>query len=138
MAEGAERARSGDGASASAPRRPRLTAANFRYFLRGRSERAAEGDLVVAARKRAHLQPYDRLLRKFRHREALDAALATRRPEVVAAVLEELLGRGALTGALGGRDEDSLMPVLAFLSRYIADPRHSALLAEASKPCAPA
>lgn len=46
--------------------RPRLTAASYRFFVRGQSARAAAGDYVVAARKRAALAQYDRLLRKFR------------------------------------------------------------------------
>lgn len=58
-------------AAAAASRRrfqaPRLTAANFRYFLRGRSSKAAAGDVVVAARRRANLAPYDRSLRAFRY-----------------------------------------------------------------------
>lgn len=49
-------------------RAPRLTAANFRFFLRGRNARASDGDVVIAARRRAHLQPYDRALRAFRYR----------------------------------------------------------------------
>lgn len=49
-------------------RPPRLTAANFRYFLRGRNAKAAASDVVVAARRRAHLAPYDRALRAFRYR----------------------------------------------------------------------
>lgn len=62
--------------------KPRLTASSYRYFVRGQSAKAAAGDYVVAARKRAALGPYDRLLRKFRYADALDAALALRRPEV--------------------------------------------------------
>lgn len=46
---------------------PRLTAANFRFFLRGRSSKAGAGDVVVSARRRANLAPYDRALRAFRY-----------------------------------------------------------------------
>eukprot|EP00879_Flechtneria_rotunda_P019276 GHRR01020243.1.p1 GENE.GHRR01020243.1~~GHRR01020243.1.p1 ORF type:complete len:421 (+),score=116.30 GHRR01020243.1:737-1999(+) len=55
-------------------RQPRLTAANYRYFLRGRSSKASAGDVVVAARRRAHLAPYDRALRQFRYRYGLRAS----------------------------------------------------------------
>jgi U3 small nucleolar RNA-associated protein 15 len=48
------------------PYRPRLTAASYRYFIRGQSEKAAAHDFQVSARRRANLAPYDRLLRKFR------------------------------------------------------------------------
>lgn len=127
MATDGDRLASGARAGGSGSGRPRrvLNASNFRFFIRGQSERAAEGDLRVALRRKANLQAYDRLLRRFRHREALDAALDTRRPEIVAAVLDELTARSALTGALGGRDAEGLEPVLLFLCKYISDPRHA-------------
>lgn len=109
--------------------RPRLTADNFRYFLRGRSAKAAQLDHVVAARRRARLAAHDQALRRFRYGEALDAALASRRAAVVDAVLEELAARGALGAALGGRDARSLEPLLRHLARHVSDPRRARLLA---------
>ncbi|KAK9841941.1 hypothetical protein WJX81_000200 [Elliptochloris bilobata] len=108
---------------------PKLTAANYRYIVRGRSEKAAADDVRIAAQRRARLAPYDRDLRQFRYRAALDAALASGRPEVVASVLGELAARAGLSAALGGRDEASLAPLLAHVARHIADPRHTRLLA---------
>ena len=64
-----------------------------------------------------------------RYRAALDAALASGRPEVVASVLDELAARAGLNAALGSRDEASLAPLLAHVGRHIADPRHTRLLA---------
>ncbi|KAJ9528735.1 hypothetical protein QJQ45_020637 [Haematococcus lacustris] len=107
--------------------KPRLTAANFRYFIRGQSERAAASDHVVQSQRRVKLGTYDKLLKQFRHRDALTAALATQRPEVVASVVEECIARGCLPQALGGRDAVGLMPLLQFLVRHVANPRHSAL-----------
>ena len=101
----------------------RLTAANFRYFLRGRQAKAGAADYKVLARRRARLAPYDKHLRRFRHGEALDAALATGRPEVVAAVLEELAARGAVESAVAGKDEVAAGELLAFLARFTARPR---------------
>ncbi len=46
--------------------KPRLTAASYRYFLRGANEKAAADDFCVAARRRARLAPFDRALRQFR------------------------------------------------------------------------
>jgi len=109
--------------------KPRLTAANFRFFIRGQGERAARADHIVAARRRARLQPYDALLKQFRHREALTAALGTGRADVVSSVVGELSARGALPQALGGRDAAGLLPLLRFLVRHAANPRHAALCA---------
>jgi len=106
----------------------RLDAGSYRYFIRGQSSRAAAGDAVAARRARARLAPYDGLLRRFRHREALDAALATRRPAVAAAVLDALVTRGALGGALAGRDAAALLPLLELLAGRCGDPRYAPLL----------
>lgn len=110
-------------------KKARLTADNFRYFLRGRSAKAARQDHVVAARRRARLAAHDQALRRFRYAEALDAALASKRAAVVDAVLEELAARGALGAALGGRDARSLEPLLRHLARHVPDPRRARLLA---------
>ena len=130
-------AAAGGGAAARAARRRarlELNAGNFRYFLRGRSTKASAGDFAVEARRRARLAPYDRYLRRFQYRAALDAAVAARQPGAVDALLEELAARGALDAALGGRayDAASLVPLLRHLARHVCDPRHAATLAGAA------
>jgi U3 small nucleolar RNA-associated protein 15 len=129
---GSGNANSGSG-NRRAKYKPRLTAASYRYFIRGQSSKAAADDLVVAKKKKAALGQYDRLLRKFRYREALDAALATRRPEIVATVVEELAARGGLRAALADRDDAAgtgMISLLDYLKRAVGDPRHSGLAAD--------
>ena len=46
-------------------------------------------DYLVAQRRRAHLAPHDRMLRKFQYSDALSAALRTGRAEVRKSVLRE-------------------------------------------------
>ena len=87
--------------AARARRRAPLTAANYKYFLRGQSARAGADDYRVRARRRVRLAPFDRALRKFLYRDALDAALGSGKPEVVASVLQELTARSGLNAALG-------------------------------------
>lgn len=105
--------------------KPKLTAQNFRYFIRNQSLAAEAEDLVIAKQKKAALAEHDKLLRKFRYSEALDKALESNRPEVAFAVVEELVSRGGLDLALRGRDEETLIPVIHFLSRHIRDPRYA-------------
>ena len=62
-----------------------------------------------------------------RYRDALDAAIATRKAEVVISVIEELAARSGLDNALGGRDAASLALLLGFLARHIAEPRYGKL-----------
>ncbi|KAG1655036.1 hypothetical protein FOA52_008787 [Chlamydomonas sp. UWO 241] len=115
--------------SESAARRPRLTARNYRYFIRGQNEKAAAHEFRVARRRKARLRPYDRLLRQFRYGDALTEALATKKAEVVVSVIEELASRDGLDSALGGRDAATLLPLLRFLGRRIIEPRYGRLLA---------
>ena len=82
--------------------KPQLTAASYRYFLRGQSDKAAAADFKVAKQKRIQLKPYDKLLKSFQYREALDAAVATGRPEIISSLVEELATRSGLPAALGG------------------------------------
>ncbi|CAB1103361.1 unnamed protein product [Ectocarpus sp. CCAP 1310/34] len=96
-----------------------------RYFNRGKTEGAGEGDVKVASRKSRAIASYDESLRKFRFREALDRGLATGSPLVVAALLEALTERGALEKALSGRDAAGLEPVVAYLARHLTNPRHT-------------
>eukprot|EP00899_Mesostigma_viride_P017373 jgi/Mesvir1/25637/Mv01855-RA.1 len=110
----------------SRPRR--LTASSYKYFIRGSGEKPAEGDYVVERRRRAHLAPYDRQLKKFLYRDALDSALTTGRVDVVITVMEELMARQGLTLALAGRDATSLEPLLDVLARYVTNPRYAELL----------
>ena len=79
---------------------PRLTAASYRYFLRGQSAAPSADDFRIRAQRRVKLAAFDRQLRRFRYKEALDAALHPGQPEVVASVLQELASRAALTSAL--------------------------------------
>ncbi|CAM9791641.1 unnamed protein product [Laminaria digitata] len=117
----------GGGVIGGGPRSVRTGTA--KYFNRGKTEAGEEGDVKVKAIKVKALASYDDSLRKFRYREALDRGLETRNPLVVAALLEALQERGALEKALAGRDAEGLEPVLQYLSKYLANPRHTEQLA---------
>ena len=119
-----------------AERRATLKASNqsvvsggtFRFFARGKDTKPQKDDLQTTHTHKAKLQPYDKLLKEFSYRAALDAGLATRQPGVVAALLEEMIARGALDVGLSGRDDVSLEPLMAFLIKYVSKPRFSKLL----------
>mmetsp|Transcript_6720 Transcript_6720/g.24874 ORF Transcript_6720/g.24874 Transcript_6720/m.24874 type:complete len:529 (+) Transcript_6720:71-1657(+) len=109
-------------------RERRLTASTYRYFVRGQSEKAAMADQIVAQRRRQKLAPHDKHLKGFRYAEALDSALELGNVEVIVSLLEELAARGGLQSALRNRDVTELASLMAFLSKYVADPRHARLL----------
>lgn len=101
----------------------------YRHFQRGKAFEPKPGDHIIyvapPSQKKPKLHPYDEALRKFRYGDALDAALATRDPNIVVAVLAELNRRGGLRTAVDNRDEDRLETLLFFLASYIANPRYA-------------
>ena len=102
----------------------------FRHFTRGRGYAPTVAEPVVGGDgpKKKKLRPHDEALRSFRYGDALDEALRTRDPTVVAAVLAELERRGGRAAALRGRDEKRLEPVLAFVAAHVAHPRYASAL----------
>ncbi|CAL1403349.1 unnamed protein product [Linum trigynum] len=102
---------------------------SFRYFQRGQGEKAKEGDYLVARGKKVKLAEHDKLLKKFRHKEALVAVLGKKDPENVVAVMEELVARRKLIKCVMNLEvEGELGLLMGFLHKYATVPRHSRLL----------
>ncbi|CAI9107976.1 OLC1v1007474C1 [Oldenlandia corymbosa var. corymbosa] len=102
----------------------------FRYFHRGQNEKPSQDDNYVIMRpKKVKLAAHDKLLKKFRHKEALLAALSDKNPENVMAVMEELIARRKLLTCVSNLDagEEELGMLLKFLQRYSTMPRYAAL-----------
>lgn len=99
-----------------------------RYMLRGPNARAPKTALVAGLPIRSKLRNFDESLRKFRFREALDLALASNRPRIVYALLDELIVRGSLDQALARRSMHELVPTLKFIKRNMRKPAYSSRL----------
>ena len=91
-------------------------------------------DALITANRRPRLAPYDNYLRKFRASAALDAAFTSavkrRQPDIVLALLKELLRRQMLKQALAGRDDLSLLKILRYLHKHIAHTTYMPVLIE--------
>lgn len=115
-------------------RRARGSLGTVRYFLRGHEGGGGDDDQerrdARKTKKKGEnaVEQYDRLLRQFKYKAALDAALDTKRPGTIVGLLRELIHRGGLGIALGGRDETTLEPLLVFLVNYVVAPQYSSLL----------
>jgi U3 small nucleolar RNA-associated protein 15 len=109
-------------------RRRTLRGGTYRYFVRGQNLEPSKEDFVVEREQRKRLTTYDKFLRHFRYKQALDAALETNNTVVIYSLLDELVHRKGLFIALSGRDEISLQPILAYLAAHITDPRYTNLL----------
>ena len=106
----------------------KLTASNFRYFLRGKGEKASATDYVASTQRRAKLREFDSLLKQFKYADALDATLKTDRADVVASMLEELALRSGLHAALAGRTGPSLLVLLQHTCKHVTHPNHSRMM----------
>lgn len=124
-----------------ARRRTALHTGAFEHF-NTRSERASAAtradELSVERTRRQRLRQYDRLLKAFRYRDALDAALQHGVPAAVTfALIMELMRRSPQGGADGlrravsGRDDITLEPLLRFLLRHVANPQYTPLVCDA-------
>lgn len=123
-----------------ARRRTALHTGAFEHF-NTRSERASAAtradELSVEHTRRQRLRQYDRLLKAFRYRDALDAALQHGVPAAVTfALIMELMRRSPQGGADGlrravsGRDDITLEPLLRFLLRHVANPQYTPLVCD--------
>jgi len=99
-----------------------------RYFMRGGNVGPSANDFKVVSKKRKKLQIYDRHLKDFNYKKALDEVLKTKQPMLVAALLQELVHRNGLEAALMSRSDVSLEPLLSYLIKFVANPRYSNLL----------
>ncbi|KAK9984066.1 protein SLOW WALKER 1-like [Castanea sativa] len=100
----------------------------FRYFHRGQGDKPKEGDYLVMRPKKVKLAEHDKLLKKFRHKEALVSVLGNKNPENVVAVMEELVARRKLLKCVENLDNEELGLLLMFLQKYSTVPRFSGLL----------
>lgn len=85
-------------------------------------------EFKVSGPPRVKLNIYEKHLRKFLYKEALDAVLKTKDPVVIASLLEELVHRKAVHIAVGNRTHHELAPTLKFLEKYILNPRFNSHL----------
>ncbi|KAJ9075636.1 U3 small nucleolar RNA-associated protein 15 [Entomophthora muscae] len=73
---------------------------------------------------------HDKQMREFKYKEALDTLLSSenKSPHLVIEGLREMIRRGRLEVALSGRDDQSLLALLNFLSKNICVPTQSQLV----------
>ncbi|KAJ8748382.1 hypothetical protein K2173_003019 [Erythroxylum novogranatense] len=114
--------------SVEEPQRRVLRPTYFRYFHRGQGEKPSEGDYLIMRPKKVKLAEHDKLLKKFRHKEALVSVLGGKNPENVVAVMEELVARRKLLKCVTNLEEEELGLLLGFLQKHSTMPRHSGLL----------
>jgi len=111
-------------------RKKYIRAGTHSHFNRGMSEGPNNtNDHVVELKEgRERLKQFDVLLKQFQYSDALDESLRMRDPNSIVAVIEELGRTNGLTRALSGRDEETLEPILSFITNFISEPKYAAIL----------
>jgi U3 small nucleolar RNA-associated protein 15 len=101
-------------------------AKNYKYFYRGQYNAIPDPEDLISGMKsrKLKLQKYEQSLKKFQYKKALNEAIDQQNPEVVLALIEELLHRGALEIALANRSEEELIKLIAFIKWKVADYRY--------------
>tara|TARA_R110002050_G_scaffold159446_5_gene288893 strand:+ start:444 stop:1409 length:966 start_codon:yes stop_codon:yes gene_type:complete len=100
----------------------------YPYFVRGQNRPAHSDDHRVEATRRQKLREFDHLLRKFRHREALQCVVEQRDPVVFVSLCAELMHRNTLKNAISGRSAVELEPLLRLVLKNLINPRYSSVL----------
>lgn len=102
----------------------------FQFFTRGLHKEASDDDFVVEHMKKPRLKLFEKHLKAFSYKAALDTVLNSETsPAVVLALFEELIRRGdGLRIALQGRAEESIVTLLTFVNRHILKPKYTEVL----------
>ncbi|KAI8870767.1 WD40 repeat-like protein [Ramicandelaber brevisporus] len=99
------------------------------HFTRGSDAKASAEDVVIESQRRARLADYDKMLKNFQYGNALNAVLARDRTALnVISVIQELIQRGGLKIALGGRDDIALEPIVRFVTKNIGKQQYTSIL----------
>lgn len=110
------------------------TSKSYKYFYRGQYVKEEETDDIISkSRKKVNLQKFEKYLKKFQYKNALDAALEKNDPDIIVSLFEEFIQRSSLEIALSNRSEEELITLISFLIWKISDYRFSDLLIEVAK-----
>ncbi|KAF5930334.1 hypothetical protein HYC85_031207 [Camellia sinensis] len=110
-----------------------LRPSSFKYFRRGQNEKPSEGDYLIMRPKKVKLAEHDKLLKKFTHKEAFVSALRGKNPDIVVAVMEELVARKKLLRCVSNLETEELGLLLGFLQKYSTMPKYAGLLMKLAK-----
>ena len=98
---------------------------NYKYFNRGQYTKNLnkENDIFIEKGKKKNLQKYDKYIKKFQYRKALDIVIESKHVENILGVFEELIDRNALKLALLKRSEEEVEIILEFILWKIREPK---------------
>ncbi|GJP71111.1 hypothetical protein CLOP_g1964 [Closterium sp. NIES-67] len=108
-----------------------LQTANFRYLVRGQTEEAAGGGLpggAAQARAPSSARQQAAALPALRRAQSAMQDASLEKPEMLIAVLEEMIARNVLANAIAVLPVKSLSRFLQFCRKLVPNPRYSTFL----------
>ncbi|CAI2366443.1 unnamed protein product [Moneuplotes crassus] len=110
------------------------TSKGYKHFYRGQyTKESGMDDIISKSRKKINLQKFEKYLKKFQYKNALNSALEKRSTDITVSLIEELIQRSSLEIAIANRSEEELILLLDFLIWKISDYRFSDILVEVAK-----
>lgn len=101
---------------------------SYKYFVRGKSHKPSPEEFIVTVQKKQHLQPYEKLLKRFHYKKALSVALLAKESIVTYSLLQELARRDGLNIAISGLNEEEFCPLLKYLCSNVTNPHYAVFL----------
>jgi U3 small nucleolar RNA-associated protein 15 len=98
------------------------------FFLRTGTRHDLPENTEHTLPKLKKLATHDKYLRKFQYTKALDYVLEKGTFQAILAVLEEIRHRDAYDACLGGRNDQTLLPLARFILKHITHPQYAPLI----------
>jgi U3 small nucleolar RNA-associated protein 15 len=108
--------------------RPGKPQKDYRYFQRGVYEEPKAYDQAFEETKLRALKNYEKFLKKFEYKQALQAALKMNQTDVILSLIEELIEREGLEIALTGLNEQELAPIFGIILSKLSNPQYTNIL----------
>jgi len=106
----------------------KIVVRNYKYYNRGVYDRPENFDVEYQGERKIKLQEYDRYLKKFQYKNALQAALETGRSDTIYSLIEELILRNELVKAVDTTDHEEIQTIFDYLTANISNPRYTSIL----------
>eukprot|EP01095_Lingulamoeba_sp_RSL-Kostka_P017661 TRINITY_DN932_c0_g1_i1.p1 TRINITY_DN932_c0_g1~~TRINITY_DN932_c0_g1_i1.p1 ORF type:complete len:612 (-),score=157.10 TRINITY_DN932_c0_g1_i1:71-1696(-) len=110
------------------PKKKTIRAGTYKFFTRGKNVKVSDYDYKVEVSKKVKLNIYEKFLKKYQYRDALDSVLETNNPIIIMSLIDELYQRNAVQIAISKRSSNELIPLLNFIVTYITHPRYTSTL----------
>jgi U3 small nucleolar RNA-associated protein 15 len=112
-----------------------LTTSNYRNLINTHIQDQIfqmQNQIHLQQNRKINLKPVKKDILKFDYKGALNKSLKEENPIVTLSLIQELKNRNELYNSLESRNDETLMPILKFIIKYIRDNRYTSMLIDLS------